>query len=85
MSIRALERAIKLVGSQKKFAAAVRQQTGGKVSQQLVSYWVRNKTLIGPEYWIAIETITGNRVTREELRPDIFRAKPRAAAQPAAT
>lgn len=71
--VAALERAIREAGSQAKFAAAIAAFLNRPTfKQQTVSYWLRAKTLIGPEYWPAIEQITSGRITRADLRPDVF-------------
>lgn len=71
--VAALQRAIQLAGSQNKLAAAIAAFLNRpSFKQQSVSYWLREGTLIAPEYWPAIEHATGGRVTRAELRPDVF-------------
>lgn len=75
--VEALERAVRIAGSQKKLAEAIAAFIGRpSFRQQTVSYWVRNGTLIGPEYWAAIEHATQGAaegaVTRADLRPDVF-------------
>lgn len=73
--VAALQRAIKESGSQAKLAAAIAAFLNRPTfKQQTVSYWLREGTLIGPEYWPAIEHATGRRVTRADLRPDVFSA-----------
>lgn len=69
----ALTRAIEMVGSQRQLAAAIAEFLNRPTfKQQSVSYWLREGTLIAPEYWPAIEHATGGRVTRAQLRPDVF-------------
>jgi len=42
------------------------------VTQGLVHQWLRGLTRITAERAIEIERATGGKVTREELRPDVF-------------
>lgn len=42
-------------------------------SQQIVSYWLRKKRSIAPEFVLAAEAATG--VPRHELRADIYPAE----------
>jgi DNA-binding transcriptional regulator YdaS (Cro superfamily) len=66
-----LQRAIDLFGSQVRFAEALRPYvTRITVKQQHVSKWL--STSVPPEYCRAIEHVTHGRVTRYELRPDVF-------------
>ncbi len=69
----ALQRAVEHVGSQAKFAAAIADFLARpSFKQQTVSYWLREHTLLGPEWWTAIEHVTELSVTRRDLRPDIY-------------
>lgn len=43
------------------------------VSQGLVSQWIKGVTRITGEQAVEIEDKTGGQVTREELRPDLYR------------
>ena len=61
-----LERAIALLGSQQKLAAAV------GLSQQGVSYLLNQAPRVAAEVAVAIERATKGAVTAAELRPDIF-------------
>jgi DNA-binding transcriptional regulator YdaS (Cro superfamily) len=61
-----IQRAIKAVGSQKKLADAI------GLSQQGVSYLLHTAPRIRAEVAIAIERATGGKITRKQLRPDIF-------------
>jgi DNA-binding transcriptional regulator YdaS (Cro superfamily) len=65
-----LQRAIALVeGGQSGLARAI----GGTVKQGHVWYWLHAKDgQVPAEYCQAIEAATGGRVTRFELRPDVF-------------
>jgi len=71
--VTALKRAIEIAGGQAKLAAAIREDMDRpSVSQQTISYWLRNESLIEAEWWPAIERVTENKVTRKDLRPDVF-------------
>lgn len=65
MSHRALKRALKLAGNNQTLFA----RTIG-TSQQLVSYWMREKKKLPAEYVLATEREFG--VSRHDLRPDIY-------------
>lgn len=58
---------IKIFGSQSELA----RRCG--VCQQLVNLWLRTKT--SPKYCIKIEQLVNKKVTRYDLRPDIFGKK----------
>lgn len=62
----ALKQAINLTGSQVKLAKAV------GVRQGTVSKWVSRTRGVPERYVFAVETATGGKITRHELRPDIF-------------
>ena len=66
MSPSSLERAVALVGSQSALARALGKQPGH------VWWWLRRSGRAPAEYVIAIESATNGRVTRHELRPDIY-------------
>lgn len=70
--VAALERAIKIVGTQAALAERMRLAGRPTASQQLISYWLKSEARIGPEWWSAIESATDNAVTRRDLRPDVF-------------
>ena len=61
-----LRDAVEKAGSQAKFAEAV------GLSQQGVSYLLRNSDRIAAETAIAIERATNGEIRREQLRPDLF-------------
>lgn len=71
--VAALRRAISIVGTQASLAEGIatfmRRSTFG---QQTISKWLSTETLIGAEYWAAIEHVTDRQVTRIDLRPDVF-------------
>jgi DNA-binding transcriptional regulator YdaS (Cro superfamily) len=64
----AIERAIEVVGGQAKLAVEL------GISPQAVSQWVKGRRPIPPGKCIAIEKASGGRVTRNDLRPDVFGA-----------
>lgn len=72
MSVPALERAIQILGSQAALAGAV------GVTQQAVSYWLRNGGKVAAEFVLPIERATESQVTRTELRPDLYPSEPAA-------
>lgn len=77
----ALKKAIECVGGQSALARAI----GGKVKQAHVWYWLNEGGAQVPaEHCIAIEEATAGKVSRHELRPDVFGPKPAEAASPEA-
>lgn len=65
----ALERAIEIVEGQSALARAI----GDPIQQGHVWYWLREKGGEVPaEHCAAIERATDGKVTRQDLRPDIF-------------
>ena len=67
MSKKALKRAIKIVGGQAELARRI----GSK--QQTVWNWLhRNDSGVPAEFVSKIEIATGGKVTRHQLRPDVF-------------
>jgi DNA-binding transcriptional regulator YdaS (Cro superfamily) len=50
--------------NQSKFATAI------GTSQQLVSYWKRNRKSLPAEFVLPTEAVTG--ISRHELRPDLY-------------
>lgn len=65
-----VERAIEIKGSQAKLAADV------GCSQQYISWLLTEAKRISAEKSMAFEKATGGRVSRFDLRPDLFGAKP---------
>lgn len=62
-----LKAAIKMLGGQNVMADKVGR------SQQTISYWLKSKKGIVPaEIAVSIEKATGGRITRVDLRPDLF-------------
>jgi DNA-binding transcriptional regulator YdaS (Cro superfamily) len=73
-----LEKAIDIIahGNKSEFTRLLRKESGLPLSQQLVSHWVlKSKKGCSGTFAIAIESLTKNKVTREQLRPDIFKPK----------
>lgn len=60
----ALQKAVDVFGSQAALAAAIGKQ------QQHVQYWL--KTKVPAEHVIPIERATGGKVSRHDLRPDLY-------------
>lgn len=63
----ALKKAVDIAGSQSALARAI----GGKVKQAHVWNWLKAGT-VPAEHCAAIERATGGKVTRADLRPDVF-------------
>jgi DNA-binding transcriptional regulator YdaS (Cro superfamily) len=63
-----LIRAIRIAGGQ----AALARACGGRIKQQHVWNWLHRDRQVPAECVLAIERATGGRVTRHELRPDIY-------------
>lgn len=75
--VAALRRAVDIVGSQVALAVSMTEffvstPEPRRVSQQLVSYWLNNGTLLDAVWWPAVEHVTRRKVTRQQLRPDVF-------------
>jgi DNA-binding transcriptional regulator YdaS (Cro superfamily) len=70
-TLKALQRAVAIVGSQNALAKALTEATGHRVYQSHVYKWLNGRRL--PAEWcIPIERVTNCMVTRYELRPDIY-------------
>ena len=63
-----IELAVEIVGGQSALARAI----GGEVKQAHVWYWLRRGGSVPAEHCGAIEAATNGKVTRAELRPDVF-------------
>jgi len=63
---KAVEKAIDIFKTQKALAKAV------GVTQGMVSFWLLGKTDVAWDKAIKIEEVTDGKVTRSDLRPDIF-------------
>jgi DNA-binding transcriptional regulator YdaS (Cro superfamily) len=73
LHVAALRRAISIAGNQSALADGLASfMKRPTISQQTVSKWLRDETLIAAEYWPAFEHVTNNCVTRAHLRPDVF-------------
>jgi DNA-binding transcriptional regulator YdaS (Cro superfamily) len=70
--VAALKRAIEIAGTQSALAARMRESGLTTASQQHVSYWIKNEVFIDPEWWTGIEFATDGKVTRKDIRPDVF-------------
>lgn len=68
----ALQRAVKLVGGQSALARAV------KVRQGHVWSWLNRSKRVPPEYAMKVEAATGGKVSKHELRPDLYQREVRA-------
>ncbi len=68
-SIKALNEAIKLVGGHTQFVKQL------QIYDQLLAGWKHNQHGISPEYAVAIERLTQGKVSRYNLRIDIFQEK----------
>lgn len=69
----ALRRAIEIAGSQVALAEGIAKFMRRRTfSQQTISYWLNNETLIEAEYWPAFEHVTAGVVGGAQLRPEIF-------------
>jgi DNA-binding transcriptional regulator YdaS (Cro superfamily) len=74
----ALPRAVELVGGQSALARSV------GVSQATVWYWLNKMPHAPAEFVVAIEAATAGKVTRSDLRPDLFGSAPALQADPPA-
>ncbi|HWB97691.1 MAG TPA: YdaS family helix-turn-helix protein [Bryobacteraceae bacterium] len=68
----ALHLAVELAGGQAGLARMLSTATGKTVSQQRVWNALHRDRVIPAGWCLAIETATGGRVKREELRPDLY-------------
>jgi DNA-binding transcriptional regulator YdaS (Cro superfamily) len=77
----ALQRAADIVGGQTALASAI----GPPIKQGHVWYWLNQRRgKVPAEHCAAIEQATDGKVTRHDLRPDIFGPAPAAAREQAA-
>jgi DNA-binding transcriptional regulator YdaS (Cro superfamily) len=74
MSTKALLKAIDEIGTQGKLAALIGKRQGH------VGKWLHRDKKVPAEMCVAIELATGGKVTRYELRPDVFGDPPTGAA-----
>lgn len=70
----ALAKAIEIAGGQSALAVAI----GTK--QQNVWWWLNRKRAVPAEFVLPIERATSGRVSRHELRPDLYPSEPEVAA-----
>jgi DNA-binding transcriptional regulator YdaS (Cro superfamily) len=71
----ALDRACDLFPSQNRFAAAI------GVGKTTIPFWrYRSRKGVPGEYCERIEAATGGRITKDQLRPDLFKPLPTTAA-----
>ena len=68
-SIKALNEAIKIVGGHAQFVKQL------NIYDQLLAGWKQNQYGVTPTYVIAIERLTQGKVSRHDLRIDIFQEK----------
>jgi len=66
MSTEALQKAICEIGTQGRLAALLGKQQGH------VGKWLHRDKKVPADMCLAIERVTGGKVTRYELRPDVF-------------
>jgi DNA-binding transcriptional regulator YdaS (Cro superfamily) len=69
-NIKAIEDVVKYCGG---IPADLARESG--VSWQTVKLWLTGKSIISAERAVALEEITKGKVTREALRPDIFKRR----------
>jgi len=62
-----IEEAIKIMGSQ----AALARKTG--LTQQGISYLLNEASQVSAETAVAIHEATGGRISKDKLRPDLFK------------
>ncbi len=74
----ALERAVEIVGGQTALAKSLGKR------QSLIWSWLQKDGVVPAEHCLPIETATQGRVTRHDLRPDIFGPAPQASSGEAA-
>lgn len=68
-SIKALNEAIKLAGGHAQFVKQL------KIYDQLLASWKQAQYGVSPEYVVAIEYLTQGKISRYDLRIDIFQEK----------
>lgn len=67
-----LQKAIEIAGSQSALARQCKEaMPGSKVAQAHVWHWL-HVGKVPAEYVLAIESVTGGKVTRNDLRPDLY-------------
>lgn len=73
-SLNPIEQAVSIAGGQTALAKAI-SASHPNVKQQHIWKWLRAKRVPG-EYAVAIEDATGGKVSRYQLRPDVFGEAP---------
>ena len=68
LTMKALENAIQLAGGQTQLA----RRLGGSVKQAYIWNWLNRDKRVPGEYVIPIEKAVDGKVTRHELRPDLY-------------
>jgi DNA-binding transcriptional regulator YdaS (Cro superfamily) len=71
MSTAALEQAIVIAGGQTALAEKLSDLTGKKVGQSMISMWLY-RGRVPPEWVILVETAVNGKVTRCDIRPDLY-------------
>lgn len=66
-----IQRAVGLFASQAQFAEAISDESR-EVKQAQVSHWFTGRKPVPARHCIPIEQATKGRVTRYDLRPDVF-------------
>lgn len=66
--LEALQKTVELAGGQSELARRI----GGRVKQQHVHYWLTVMEKISHEHVLAAEAAVGGRVSRHDLRPDMY-------------
>lgn len=69
MNETAIEKAVLLLGGQTETARRL------GIKQQLVGYWIKSGRC-SPKFAVGIENLTSGKVTRYDLRPDVFGQNP---------
>lgn len=72
MNKKYLLKAVKAVGGQAEMARKLTEVTGTKFTQQRVWNWVHRDSQLPAEVAIPIEKVVEGKVTRHQLRPDIY-------------
>lgn len=73
-----IQRAVDVLGSQQKLSDAIadvvikRGIRGGGANQISISNWIREARTISPENALAVDIATNGRVSKAQLRPDVF-------------
>lgn len=68
----ALRDAVRIAGGQAALARMLTAQLGAKISQGHVWYWLNRCDHLPAQYVLPTEAATDGRVTRSQLRPDLY-------------